>query len=470
MTALISKWLFATRSGKNPPQEAAYVIPGKEVFMLRSLYSAVSGLNIHQTQMDVIGNNIANVNTNGYKSKATNFSDILYQSKQRASGPSEATGSINPIQIGLGGRVAAVDTNITKQGSALTTSAPFNMMINGDAFFVVTDGTNQYYTRDGDFFVDGEINEIGNPEDDEGYLVTSSLGYYVLGWESADGATVNTDGALDRIMLMGPDIEDSPGEPTTYITVTGNVDKMDPSIYTKEGHGVSAGALVPGEEGFESYNINFSITDAGDDDDTTYLMTLTGVTDSTGKSVDFEEQEIELTYSPADGKLTSAETANINVGGVGITVDISRTTNYNTSGTTTFRTSRGDAEGNGEGQEDGKMSGISIQRDGRIYAKYTNGDTRLLAQMATATFMNATGLVNEGDNLYSASNASGDPDIAPVTESGGSISTGVLEASNVDLSDEFTRMITAQRAFQANSRVITTSDTMLSELRNLKST
>ena len=132
MTALISKWLFATRSGKNPSQEAAYVIPGKEVFMLRSLYSAVSGLNIHQTQMDVIGNNIANVNTNGYKSKATNFSDILYQSKQRASGPSEATGSINPIQIGLGGRVAAVDTNITKQGSALTTSAPFNMMINGD--------------------------------------------------------------------------------------------------------------------------------------------------------------------------------------------------------------------------------------------------------------------------------------------------------------------------------------------------
>jgi flagellar hook protein FlgE len=271
-------------------------------------------------------------------------------------------------------------------------------------------------------------------------------------------------------MLMGPDVEDSPGEPTTYITVTGNVDKMDSSIYTKEGHGVSAGALIPGEEGFESYNINFSITDAGDDDDTTYLMTLTGVTDSTGKSVDFEEQEIELTYSPADGKLTSAETANINVGGVGITIDISKTTNYNTSGTTTLRTSRGDAEGNGEGQEDGKMSGITIQRDGQIFAKYTNGDTRLLAQMATATFMNATGLVNEGDNLYSASNASGDPDIAPVTESGGSISTGVLEASNVDLSDEFTRMITAQRAFQANSRVITTSDTMLSELRNLKST
>jgi flagellar hook protein FlgE len=243
--------------------------------MLRSLYSAVSGLNIHQTQMDVIGNNIANVNTNGYKSKATNFSDILYQSKQRASGPSEATGSINPIQIGLGGRVAAVDTNITKQGSALTTSAPFNMMINGDAFFVVTDGTNQYYTRDGDFFVDGEINEIGNPEDDEGYLVTSSLGYYVLGWQSADGATVNTDGPLGNIMLMGPDIEDSAGEPTTYITVTGNVDKMDPSVHTNEGHGVSAAALVPGEEGLESYNINFSLTDAGDDDDTTYLMKLT---------------------------------------------------------------------------------------------------------------------------------------------------------------------------------------------------
>lgn len=437
--------------------------------MLRSLYSAVSGLNIHQTEMDVIGNNIANVNTNGYKSQATNFSDVLYQSKSYASGPSETRGSINPIQIGLGGRVAAIDTNITKQGSALTTSAPFNMMINGDAFFIVTDGTNQYYTRDGDFFVDGEINEIGNPDDDEGYLVTSSLGYYVLGWESADGATVNTDGAIGKIMLMGPDIEDSAGEPTTYITVKGNVDKMDSSIYTENGHGVSAAALIQGEDGYETYNLNFSLTDAGDDDNSTYLMTLTGVTDSTGKKVDFTEQEIQLTYSPADGTLTSAETANITVAGVGITIDVSGTTNYNSSGTTTLRTTRGDADGNGEGQEDGKMTGITVQKDGKIYARYSNGDTRLLAQMATATFLNATGLVNEGDNLYSASNASGDPDIAPVDESGGTISTGVLEASNVDLSDEFTRMITAQRAFQANSRVITTSDTMLSELRNLKS-
>ena len=440
----------------------------KRGFMLRSLYSAVSGLNINQTSMDVIGNNIANVNTNGYKSMATNFSDILYQNKSNASGPSETRGSLNPIQIGLGGRVAAIDTNITKQGSALTTDAPFNMMITGDAFFIVTDGTNQYYTRDGDFFVDGEINEIGNPEDDEGYLVTSSLGYYVLGWESADGATVNVDGPIGKIMVMGPDIEDSPGEPTTNIRVTGNIDKMDKSIYTKEGHGVSAAALVPGEEGYETYNLNFSITDAGDDDDTTYLMTLTGVTDSQGKKVDFDEQEIELTYSPADGKLTSAETANINVAGVGITLDLGLTTNYNTGGVTTLRTARGDAEGNGQGQEDGKMTGISVQKDGSIYAKYSNGDTRLLAQMATATFMNATGLVNEGDNLYSASKASGDPDIAPVDENNGTISTGVLEASNVDLSDEFTRMITAQRAFQANSRIITTSDQMLSELKNLK--
>lgn len=437
--------------------------------MLRSLYSAVSGLNIHQTEMDVIGNNLANINTNGYKSQATNFSDILYQSKSNASGPTDARGSINPIQIGLGGRVAAIDTNITTQGSAVTTNAPFNMMITGDSFFIVTDGTNRYYTRDGDFFVDGEINEIGNSDDDEGYLVTSSLGYYVLGWQSDDGATVNTDGAIGKIMLLGPDVHDSPGEATTYITVKGNVDKNDSAIYTSLGHGVTAAALLPGEDGYESYNLNFSLTDADDEDSTTYLLTLTQVTDSSGNSVDFDKQEIELTYSPSDGTLTSAETGVITVNGVGITIDVSKTTNYNTSGTTTLRTTRGDADGGGEGQEDGTMSGITVSKDGKIYAKYTNGDTRLLAQMATATFINATGLVNEGNNLYSASNASGDPNIAPVDEDGGYITTGVLEASNVDMSDEFTRMITAQRAFQANSRVITTSDTMLSELRSLKS-
>ena len=437
--------------------------------MLRSLYSAVSGLNIHQTEMDVIGNNLANINTNGYKSQATNFSDILYQSKSNASGPTDARGSINPIQIGLGGRVAAIDTNITTQGSAVTTNAPFNMMITGDSFFIVTDGTNRYYTRDGDFFVDGEINEIGNSDDDEGYLVTSSLGYYVLGWQSDDGATVNTDGAIGKIMLLGPDVHDSPGEATTYITVKGNVDKNDSAIYTSLGHGVTAAALLPGEDGYESYNLNFSLTDADDEDSTTYLLTLTQVTDSSGNSVDFDKQEIELTYSPSDGTLTSAETGVITVNGVGITIDVSKTTNYNTSGTTTLRTTRGDADGGGEGQEDGTMSGITVSKDGKIYAKYTNGDTRLLAQMATATFINATGLVNEGNNLYSASNASGDPNIAPVDKDGGYITTGVLEASNVDMSDEFTRMITAQRAFQANSRVITTSDTMLSELRSLKS-
>ncbi len=468
MTALISKWLFAVYSGKNYSVHNGMCDTRKRGFMLRSLYSAVSGLNIHQTEMDVIGNNIANVNTNAYKSQATNFSDILYQSKSNASGPSDTRGSINPIQVGLGGMVAAIDTNITTQGSALTTSAPFNMMITGDSFFVVTDGTNQYYTRDGNFYVDGEINEIGDAADDEGYLVTASLGYYVLGWESADGATVDTDGAIGKIMLMGPDIEESAGEPTTYITVKGNVDKMDSAIYTDVGRGVSAAALIPGDDGYESYNLNFSLTDAGDDDESTYLLTLTGVTDSNGDAVDFEEQEIELTYSPSDGTLTSAGTAVVTVAGVAITIDVSGTTNYNSNGVTTLATSRGDGDGNGEGQENGIMSGISVQKDGKIYAKYTNGDTRLLAQMATATFLNATGLVNEGNNLYSASNASGDPNIAPVDVDGGYISTGVLEASNVDLSDEFTRMITAQRAFQANSRVITTSDTMLSELKNLK--
>lgn len=430
--------------------------------MLRSLYSAVSGLNIHQTEMDVIGNNIANVNSNAYKSKATNFSDVLYQSKAGAAAATETRGSTNPIQVGLGGQVASIDVNIMAQGSALTTNGAFDMMITGSNFFIVSKGADQYYTRDGSFMVDSD-----------GMLVNSSLGYYVQGWTSANGVDVDTDGAIGNLDLMADELQTSPGEATTVITVTGNVDKTDTQLTA--GRGMTAAVYSAAGD---SYNLKFDLTDAGDEDATTYTLTLTGVTDAEGKAIATDAQKIDLVYDAAKGKLTSANgnaagtaviTLPAGAGGAAVTLDLSGTHNYNSSGTSSFSMKRGDEDGNNAGRLEGTMSGITVSKTGLITADYTNGAYRTIGQVATAAFMNATGLVSEGDNLYSASSASGEAQIEPVDENGGKISTGVLEASNVDLADEFTRMITAQRAFQANSRVITTSDTMLSELRQLKS-
>ena len=153
-----------------------------------------------------------------------------------------------------------------------------------------------------------------------------------------------------------------------------------------------------------------------------------------------------------------------------INIDFSPSSNYNNNGTSTISAVSGDTDGFGAGRKLGEMSGVSIQSDGMIYASYDNGQTKLLGQIAVATFANASGLQKEGDNLYSATMNSGEFDGIgmDVSADGGYMTTGVLEMSNVDLSSEFTEMITTQRGFQANSRIITVSDTLLEELVNLK--
>jgi flagellar hook protein FlgE len=422
--------------------------------MLRSLWSGVSGLNIHQTQLDVIGNNIANVNTTGYKSSSTNFSDLFYQTASRAMGATDVKGSISAKQIGLGGRTASIDVHITKGGPAISSDSPFHMMIGGSNFFIVNGNGRDYYTRDGSFTVDAEGNLV------------NSQGFFVQGWTANDGE-VNTTGATGPIDLLSEELATSPAEATTDITVSGNIDRTD-SLLQKGRSMMAAFYDAKGNQ----YNINLTLTDAGDTDNTTYKLIANSVTDSKGKKINMAAQEFGLKFDPATGKITGTTEITFNApgdaGGGSIKMDLSRITNYDSKGSASLTFRRGDADGNGAGRLEGQMSGLSVKSDGTIHATYTNGEDRLVAQIATAQFPNASGLTNEGNNLYSASSASGEADVMPVTDDGGSISAGVLEGSNVDLADEFTRMITAQRAFQANSRVITTSDSMLQELRHLK--
>jgi len=555
--------------------------------MMRSMYSGVAGLKTHQTKMDVIGNNIANVNTVAYKSQSVTFSELMYQTTQAASGANATTGTagINARQIGLGVKTGAINTAINSQGASQTTNNPFDIRITGDAFFVVNNGQDNLFTRDGSFYVDG----VGN-------LAMTSNGYNVMGWQ-VDPSTMDIKmDTVSALRIMSADNMTYPPEATTLATVSGILDKNDSNVlsssgktmnlmfYDNLGYSYTAKLVVKSTDTEGEYTVqldsivdqNNSLVDIGSltlgggsevnketsialsdqweelttgeivkkSDNTviaydgtninwtnmaqaygytdaaelqTLKFTFTDPADST-ISQDFTLEQIIknesatvgsvsgylqdaaffggytpltaqkitptgsslLTYDTTTGEfqgINGQDSVTLALSGVtpagrfsDLKIDFSPTTMFNNSGTSTIAAASGDANKLGCGRKLGEMSGVSIQDDGRIYASYDNGMSKLLGQIAVAEFANASGLQKEGDNLYKATQNSGDFDGigVEVKSGGGYMTTGVLEMSNVDLSAEFTEMITTQRGFQANSRIITVSDTLLEELVNLK--
>ncbi len=693
--------------------------------MMRALYSGVSGLRTHQTRMDVIGNNIANVNTTAFKAKQMNFSDMLYQTTQAATGANSAngTGGTNPRQIGLGVKAAAINTTITQEGANQSTGNPFDLKLTGEAFFVVSDGTSTFYTRDGSFDVD-----------DAGNLCMASTGYIVQGWgvdENGDivqgsvgginvtaqdtfGAAATTLGRITGIIdsndselenktgkQVTVDLYDKAGYaynlkfgilPTKNVTngtrditnretesvlsnkiykvdtskltfkykvgdetrilsdsfspelmedlktkiwqaVSGQIDSTSASSYgisNAEGHvlgendavvTVSLGAFIKATEydkdtlkgsalrdikeltvefsgdygymsekptyplsdnvlvskisddaakymyelpttttttngAFASCTINAkvsglvsggtvtvtslqqtyvddngksqtdyifkvgttsitgtnntpipsslyteitrlltSVATPNKDTVNTYItqeakktetvekgsfkITLLGMTDATGASVNIDSlvnsgtTSWDVFYNTGDGEFRYVgqegnKSFSVNLSMLGdnfdnIDIDMSGTTNGNNGNKSSVTGKKLD------GRKIGTRSGVSIGTDGIVTALYSNGMSRKLGQICVATFPNAMGLENSGDNLYQVTAGSGDASIVDIKASGtGVMTSGVLEMSNVDLSQQFTDMITTQRGFQANSRIITTSDTLLEELVNLK--
>ncbi|MCR4904343.1 MAG: flagellar hook-basal body complex protein [Butyrivibrio sp.] len=438
--------------------------------MLRSMWSGVSGLKTHQMEMDVIGNNIANVNTTGYKSKAYTFKDTLYQTMSNAMGATDVKGSVSARQVGLGTRTGAIKTNISAQGSAMTTYRTLDLMINGDSFFTVQkdigDPTTVAYTRDGNLDIDAN-----------GSLVTSSNGYYVLGWTGTE-----TTGAIGRLDIVTDATKTLAGQATSVVTVSGNIDKNDTNISSDDGKVIK---LEVYDAAGDTYTLKYSLTDGGDEDPTTYTLSLTDILDSNGDSmtVNTTVADISLVYDPSDGTLstvnggtgtTSALSVNFTDPDtnksvtLGLTLDFSDTTNYNTKGSSTIKMTKGDVDGNNAGYPVGTMTGYSIANDGGIHIEYSNGQTRQLGTIATAIFSNSSGLSSIGDNLFQTTLNSGEAQYQKVDADGGYISSGTLEMSSVDLAMEFTNMITTQRGFQANSKVITTSDEMLQILKGLK--
>lgn len=447
--------------------------------MMRSLYSGVAGLKTHQIKMDVIGNNIANVNTVGYKSSSVTFSELMYQTSQNASGANAATGrgGINPKQIGLGVKSGAITTAIEAEGASQNTGNPFDIQISGSSFFIVNNGSTNFFTRAGAFTVDAN-----------GTLVMTTNGYNVMGWQADEQGNIIKD-TVSPLQIMSAKNMTADPEATTNAYMSGIIDKNDTNLTT----GLVSTIEFYDAKGY-SYTAKFSFTKTTTDGE--YLMECTDILDSNAQSIFGGGSTVTAAdVLGAGGKTVVYDTKTgvfKSVGGTGstftmnmtsladinpafttnITVDMSTTKNIDNKGKSTINGKSGTVTQSdlGAGRAVGEMDSIAIGTDGKITATYTNGITKVLGQIAVANFANPSGLKKEGDNLYSATQNSGQFDGIgqDVTADNGGLSTGVLEMSNVDLSSEFTEMITTQRGFQANSRIITVSDTLIEELVNLK--
>ncbi|MCR4806218.1 MAG: flagellar hook-basal body complex protein [Lachnospiraceae bacterium] len=466
--------------------------------MMRSLFSGVAGLRTHQGKMDVIGNNIANVNTVAYKSQSVTFQELMYQTTSNASGANQETGraGINAKQIGLGVTTGAINTAITTSGASQSTGNPFDIQINGNSFFIVNDGNNNYFTRAGSFYVDGA-----------GNLAMTSNGFNVMGWQEdpANPGYIKQDTVTPLKIMDAANMVSEP-EQTTEAYITGILDKNSTAVNTVEGQRVNVSFYD--SLGY-SYVAQFGITHKEGDatlPDGVYRMEINDVIDSAtnerlgAATADLDGQAyIYLAYDTRTGEFLGYSKTNPgenpdnldNMAGVALNIHLpgmvekgtdpqelnpinlvfDTSTMYDNNGTSTIYGTAGNYNGQYAGRKVGDMSGVAVQQDGKIYATYDNGTTKLLGQIAVATFSNPSGLEKIGENLYQTTMNSGQFDGIgkDVTADGaGSFKSGVLEMSNVDLSQEFTEMITTQRGFQANSRIITVSDTMIEELTNLK--
>ena len=397
--------------------------------MLRSLFSGISGLRAHQQMMDVTGNNIANVNTTGYKSSQTVFQDTLSQMVNAAGAPQNQAGGTNPAQVGLGVRLASINANFG-QGAAQTTGKSSDMMIQGDGFFVVKSGGEALYTRAGSFTFDAN-----------GSLTTPN-GQIVQGW-SADGTgNVNTAGAPGDIKLpIG--ISLAPEE-TTGFTLTGNLSFEAPQ------NTAVAPARTPGS--FKVIPIPV-IDQNGASEVLEVTLTKTGP-NQWAATTPAGNPPVPITFT--NGK-PNTNTITID----GYDVDITDVTYY--SGNTEARVSASD------GAAAGILSSYTVSNTGQIVGVFSNGLKQTLGQLALANFNNVNGLEKIGDSMFRSTVNSGLAQVGAAGAGGlGLITSGALEMSNVDLAQEFTNLVIAQRGFQANSRIITTSDEILQELVNLK--
>ncbi|AIN93692.1 flagellar hook protein FlgE [Treponema putidum] len=462
--------------------------------MMRSLFSGVSGMQNHQTRMDVIGNNVANVNTTGFKRGRVNFQDLISQQLSGASRPTEELGGVNPKEVGLGMMVASIDTIFT-QGALQTTGVNTDLAIQGNGFFILKDGEKTFYTRAGAFGLDRD-----------GTLVNPANGMRVQGWmaEEADGLRlINTSGQTEDLTIpIGQKID---AKATTSVDYACNLDKRLPElpenanraqilestwstefkVYDSfgEAHELQIDfARVPGEVNAWRATVNVDPTNAEaaatrsgigttDGVENSFIVRfdnnghLASVTDTAGNvSARAGKVSVQVSFNvlganPGEGGAATRQTLDVNLGEIGT----SKNTITQFSDKSTTKAYQQDGYGMGY------LENFRIDQSGIITGVYSNGVRQELGQIAMAGFANQGGLEKAGQNTYVQSNNSG---VANISTSGtvgkGSLIGGTLEMSNVDLTDQFVDMIVTQKGFQAGAKTIQTSDTMLETVLNLK--
>ena len=462
--------------------------------MMRSLYAGVSGLQNHQTRMDVIGNNISNVNTYGFKRGRVSFQDMISQQINGAARPTEEVGGVNPKEVGLGMSVASIDTIFT-QGNLQTTGVSTDLAIQGNGFFVLKNGDETFYSRAGVFGVDSE-----------GTLVNPANGLRVQGWmaeDANDRQIVRTSATPTDIVI--PVGQKDPPKATENVRYFCNLNKNTPeipenptadqllegtwqteiNIYDTYGnaHQVQMNfSKVPGNPNqwnvsvnvdpdnaeFTQTRIGFGTTDGVAN---TYTLNfdntgkLLSVADSAGNTSNPEgEIVLQASYNVADSNPDNAgnpyrHTFSLSLGTIG-----------SMENTITQAASKSTTKANfQDGYKLGYLDNFKIDQSGTITGVYSNGSVRTIGQVAMASFTNQGGLEKKGDNTYAESINSG---MANIGESGtqgkGSMLAGTLEMSNVDLTEQLTDMIVTQRGFESNAKTIQTGDSMLETVINLK--
>lgn len=465
--------------------------------MMRSMFSGVSGLRAHQLKMDTIGNNIANVNTVGYKSQRVSFQEVFNQTLRGAGSPQSGKGGTNPQQVGLGISISSIDT-FHVRGAVQRTDNLTDLAVNGDGFFILSnsaDGLSRSYTRAGNFSLD-----------DDGSLVAAN-GYKVLGY-MVDPATNALKSTLEGIQISKS--EAVPAKATTYANLEGNLDNQitkattTPTYISGTTEPEDSFTLATGTKYWETtttifdslggkHNIKLTFvrglavdgtatggeSDWGafiKDQDTGRYYRFTDTTDFDTMDTTVDANNISgfcfgLKFS-VDGSLDTANSTNggrveLTVPGKGgsddtvIDIDFTKITQ--------FANESNAAVTDSDGYPQGALDTFSIGPTGEINGIFTNGQSKVIGQLALAVFKNPAGLEKTAENMFQVTPNSGDPITGLPGSSGmGALNSGTLEMSNVDISREFAEMISTQRGFQANSRIITTSDEMLQELVNLK--
>jgi flagellar hook protein FlgE len=403
--------------------------------MLHSLYTAISSLNLHQNYLDVVANNLANANTTGYKTNRIQFQDQFYQLYSPGSSPTAGKGGVNPTQIGLGAQLGYVSP-IFNQGTLQNTGRNLDLAIQGDGFFVYNTGDQQRYSRDGSITLDAD-----------GFMINGATGQRLQGWQADASGVVNTNLPTMSIEI---DTDRTVARATAQVALGGN---LDTSTVTNGTVDVTMG-MYDSLGNLQPVTMQFTRTAASD---WSWSVTSPLNVAATG-TVSFDQ----------NGQFVPGTSPQITIPGgtgaaaVNCTVDLSSLTMLAKDNSVSVTSQ--------DGLPAGSVSDVYITpKDGSIYLVYTNGMSQQIGQVAIARFTNPAGLIQAGNTSFQQGLNSGEAQVGTADSGGrGSIASGYLEASNVDMAQEFTNMILAQRGFEASTKVITTSDEILQDLINLK--